>query len=173
MSNESIDLRKPSSDRAMYRRGIVKRLMLEKGVTNRAEIRRILKLEYGLDVTRQCIYKDIEAISKLSMEDIEEFELDITSVYKKQIRDQIGEIKHCKDAKLRSDLRKVLSSLMKDQQSVLSSMYVRGAGKDAVDKADGERPRKIFSISFDEGKVADQPLEKPGDKKNKKKEVEE
>ena len=155
MPNESIDLRKPSSDRAMYRRGIVKRLMLEKGVTNRAEIRRILKLEYNLDVTRQCIYKDIEAISKLSIEDIEEFELDITSVYKKQIYDQIREIKECKDAKMRSDLRRVLSSLMKDQQSVLSSMYVRGAGREAVDRVDGGKPKKVLSFSFDEAGVVE------------------
>ena len=155
MSKESIDLRKPSSDRASYRRGIVKNLMLVKGITNRSEIVRILQLEYNMKVTRQCVYKDIAAISNLSMEDIEEFELDITSVYKKQIRDQIQEIKHCKDAKLRSDMRKALSILMKDQQAVLNSMYVRGAGKEAVDKADSERPRKILSISFDEGKVAE------------------
>lgn len=149
-SHKDIDLDTPSHERAEYRRGIVKKLMLSKGITNRNEIRRILISEYGFpdNLSRQQVYKDVENIAKLSQEDIEEFKLDITAIYRKIIRDQIDEIEKCSDPKERSQLRSTLSKLMKEQAQVINSMGLTLSGGDAVEAKEKKKSEKITSFSF-------------------------
>ena len=145
-----LDLTKPSHDRAEYRRAIVKKLMLEKGITNRNEILRILISEYGFpkNLSRQQIYKDVDNVARLSQKDIEEFNLDITAIYRKIIRDQIDEIEKCGDPVERSKLRSTLSKLMKEQSQVLNSMGLKIAGSSSVDKKEKDKSEPITSISF-------------------------
>jgi len=131
------------------RRKIIRDLMLKRGITNRAEIRRILINEFDLKpVTRQTIYKDIHALARLTSSKIEEFELDIISVYRKMIFDMLTEINNCDDAKDRSSMRKTLSQLIKDQHSVANAIALRGTpgevSKKPKEREDSPPKRIVF-----------------------------
>ena len=140
------------AQRTYDRRKIIKKLMLEKGITNRAEILRILEIEYNIHVSRQTIYKDIAKIASLSDSDIEEFELDIASIYKKNIRDLQDMINKCRDRKEKASLMKTLSQMIKDQHTVLNNIAIRGNERRNPAK-DGSDAEKKVSIVFGDPEV--------------------
>ena len=118
---------KLSSD-AIKRRRIVKNYILEDGITSKAEIRRRLKSDHGIVVGINAVYNDIKNVQFLSPDKVKEFQLDRIASYKRMIKDQEEEIKQTDDLKLRSDLRRTLSTLMKDMGIVSRELQIEGGG---------------------------------------------
>lgn len=145
------DGKRPSPDETMKRRIAVKRLMLERGITNRNDIQRILRLEHPdepwMDVTRQTIYKDVKAVASVSEDDLKEFELDIISIYKKNIRDLQRLIDREGDSRVRSQLYRTQSQLIKDQHEMASKIALRG--RVSGSGVDDGHTRKGVSIGGD------------------------
>ena len=122
---------RPHVDETIKRREIIKKWILEDGITNRSEIKRRLKAEYGIDVSRQSIYKDFAAIAKFSSEDLKEFELDIMGLFKKYIREMEVLIEKETDSYKKAQLIKMLSQVIKDRHSVAASISIHGKPKES------------------------------------------
>ena len=136
--------RKSPDEVRLERRKIIKMLLMDRGVTNREEIRRLLHEEFGFPLyNRGTIVYDIKQLAKLKEVDVEEFELDILSEYKRMIRNQRVEIEACTDPKERTSMRKALSQLIKDMHSVANQIALRGkpgeSSKEYVKEEKGKR----------------------------------
>ena len=131
---------KPSPDETLKRRRLIKKLMLERGITNREEIRRILENEDGIKVSRQTIYSDIKHVASVSDEELSEFKLDIISILKKNIRDLQDMIDKTDNHKDKVYFMKSLSQLCKDEVQLASSL--------ASGKVTSDKKKEGVNVSF-------------------------
>jgi len=139
--------RKSPDEVRLERRKIIKMLLMERGMTNREEIRRCLHDEFGFELyNRGTIVNDIKQLAKLKEVDVEEFELDILSEYKRMIRNQRVEIEACTDARERTMMRKALSQLIKDMHSVANQIALRG--KPGESSKEFEKEEKSKRVVF-------------------------
>jgi len=148
---------KEERESAGRRRKRIKELVLERGITNRNEITRILNIEgdgknWTLPVSRQVVYNDLKYISKISESDLQHFELDIISIYKKNIRELQRLIDLEKDPKVKSQLFRTQSTLIKDQHDMASKIALRdrpsgsgtGDGHTHMGDSIGKESRIVF-----------------------------
>jgi len=138
----------PDGNVTLRRRQVIKELVLKRGVTNRAELKRILDLEYpDLSTSRQTIYKDFKLVSQISDDDYHNFGSVVIGNYVKMINDQMDDIDGEKDASKRSTMRRTLSQLMKDHTTVTNMLH-----GGSVRESEAEKTRRVAkevkSISF-------------------------
>lgn len=122
-------------DEISKRRSMIKKWILDEGLTNREEMLRRLKDE-GIVVTRQTVYNDIKAVANISSDELKEFELDIMGQFKKLIRELDIMIAGETDNKLKATLIKTLSTVMKDRHQVAQSISAHGEPKTKKQKQD-------------------------------------
>ena len=134
------------------RREIVKKLIVDRGITSKAEILRVLESEFGLKVSRDTLYRDFKHGSMIDESVLQRVELDITSTFRefiaglKELVDK-AESPHDKIAAM-----KACSQIIKDRQTVLNNIAMRGR---AVASASGKGDKSdVKSIVFGEPKVA-------------------
>jgi len=149
MSN--IDLSKPGSDRADYRRSIVKELYINRGITNKAEILRLLISEYGFpkDTSRQLVYRDVHAVSRLSKSEFEDFAGGVMGSASGLIEDQKRDIESEADPSKRSHMRKDLFIMMEKKARFAKDLFFDDVGGEVVDGVEKSRVERVTSISFD------------------------
>ena len=134
-----------SSSETARRRAIIKKWILEEGLTNRNEIKRRLEEEYGIKVTRQTIYKDFAKVAQFSPDDLKEFQLDIMGLFKKYIHELEILIAKETDSYKKAQLIKMLSQVIKDRHSVAASIAANG--EPVAEKKKKEKKEDII-ISF-------------------------
>lgn len=122
-------------DEIHKRRSLIKKWVMEEGLTNREEMWRRLKDE-GISVTRQTVYNDLKVIAKFTPEDVEGFELDCMAEWKKMIRALSLMIDKETDTKTKARLIKDLSTVMKDRIYSANQMIVEGKPKEKKQKQD-------------------------------------
>ena len=150
---------RPQKEQTDVRRAYVKKLILNEGITNREEIRRRLKADMGIEVTRQIIYNDFKQIAKLSDKELGKFELDIMGIYKRQIMELEGMIDLERDSLKKASLIKTLSQVIKDRHSVANAIALRGKRFDSGKKEKKEDVNIVFGGTDKKKKKEDEEVE--------------
>jgi len=144
--------KKPSSEETMKRRQIIKDLVINRGVTNRSEIKRILDLEYpDLSTTRQTIYKDFALVSKISDDEYHNIGSIMLGNWTKMINDQMDDIDSETDRSKRSKMRKDLSQLQKDRLTAANMLHSGSVRESHAESVRSTKP--VTSFSFGEPEV--------------------
>ena len=156
--------KKPTLAEQIRRRNFIKKLVIEERISNREEIRRRLKSDLGLNVSRPTVDNDFVVIgqSPLSVREAQGFTLDLLATY----RCRIGEVElligNSKSSKERAMWMKMQSTLMKDMGVVAGDLASRGGAEGSVVRAQdsagrdggvGVRGRAV--VVFGEPRVVD------------------
>jgi hypothetical protein len=100
----------------------VKKLVLERGITSKEEIRRVLKSEFKISVNRQTVYSDFKKIGSISDSDFKDFASEVLETLRKNIQSLQKDIDSCESVKDRAYLMRTLSMLAKDEVGLASSL---------------------------------------------------
>jgi len=134
--------KKPTAEETLERRRIIKKMVLEDGITNRQEIKRRLA-DQGIEVSILTIYNDFKHIVSVSPTELKEFELDLMKIWKRLILDMQDMIGKEKDFKKKAYLIKTLSTIMRDRHQVASSIALHGKPEDIKKRKDEEEEVQI------------------------------
>lgn len=127
------------------RLGIIEKIINEEGFKSIYKLRDKLKDEYDIDVTRTCLYKDLDEINKRGKH-YHRTALSILASYRAKLNQINKMIKKEKDPKEIRLLYKLWSKFAKDYATVASKL---GANLEGKYKTDVEKEEPI-SISFED-----------------------
>ena len=65
---------RPPSVETIRRRSIVKRLVLERNITDHKLIRSLLESEFGIVVSTTCVFRDLKNLGGVRVDELREFE---------------------------------------------------------------------------------------------------
>jgi hypothetical protein len=136
--------KKPSSEETRHRRLLIKKMVLEQGIISKEEIRKKLQEEHNIFVNRVTIHKDFKVIANVSDGELEVFEIDIMTIYKRLIFKLEGMIAKETDNIKKASLIKSLSGVLKDRQTVLSNIALREAETAQRKKSSKEEAEVVF-----------------------------
>jgi len=119
------------SDDAVARRRLIKKWVLEEGLTNRSEMQRRLA-DAGFVVTRQTVYKDFAKAASFSDEELAEFDLDVMALFKKYIHELEVLIAKEMSSSKKASLIRTLSQIIKDKHTVANNIALRESREDKV-----------------------------------------
>lgn len=142
---------RPSKEETEHRRKLIRDMVLNRGITNRAEIRRNLESEHGIKVTPQTIYRDWKQIAILSPDKVKEFHLDLIGIYRKQIRELDVMIVTERDSTKKAALMRTQSQIMKDMGIVSAQLQTEDTG--TTRKPKKHKPEEETQIIFGDPKV--------------------
>ena len=150
---------KPSPGETVHRRSLVKKLMLDEGVTSKAEIKHRLESDFGIVVNRQTVHNDFSAVAGgIPSDKVKEFHLDLLAIYRKRIREYDKRIEKCVSDKDWVVLTKAQSQIMKDMGMVAGNLTLiesgRWSGKEKEKKEDVQfvfgKPEVRKRVGYDE-----------------------
>ena len=142
---------KPSRQETDHRRDLIREMVLNRGITNRAEIRRRLESEHGIKVTPQTIYRDWKAVAALHPDKVKEFHFDLIGRYKQRIRELDIMIAKEHDSSKKASLMRTQSQMMKDMGFVSAQLATEETG--TTRKPKRPKPEEKTKIIFGEPEV--------------------